>query len=133
MLITHLLRSPAIQQPQPAPEPQRLRGNPCRRGVIPAGVVQCDVVQGLLPDGEHGFLGMTAFRPARAARGGSRAMAFVSQSICREAQIAAAEPWPERRPVLWLRWKVSLFFCRTSLHKKGSGRQRLSLKPHGLH
>lgn len=74
-------------------------------------------------------MGTTALCSAPAARGGSWATRFLSQGICREK--CRFRQWGCGRGSgsFVARWKVNLFFCRTSLHRAGNGRHRLSIKP----
>lgn len=114
---TVLITNCFVLPPSCNPSPRRSSGG-CR--VILVGAVRRNAIQGLLPDGQRGFWGTTVLWSAQVAYGGSRATGFLLQCVCEEVQVSVAGLWPERRLVLWLRWKVSLFFCRTSLHKEGT-------------
>lgn len=114
---TVLITNCFVLPPSCNPSPRRSSGG-CR--AILVGAVRRNAIQGLLPDGQRGFWGTTVLWSAQVAYGGSRATGFLLQCVCEEVQVSVAGLWPERRLVLWLRWKVSLFFCRTSLHKEGT-------------
>lgn len=109
--LLQIASSPAILEPWNALELRRLQGSGgCRCDVIGRRGCSLVLVTGgndsplLSPGSSWQVLGRTV---------------SVTGYLQREVQISAVGLWPEQRLLLWLRWKVSLFFCRTLLHKVG--------------